>query len=280
MTFLKTSFSAFTLFLFISNTAFCKANIGNAYAFLAQDTVKTYLPISGQRSLSLNINPIFSYLGNMFNGSTNNLFNISATSILYRKFNENNTVKRYRLNFGIATNENNIIGNANFLAFGLDLGTRRHSDFSFSFAYGKEKRYNYRKLALYTGWELLSGLSHYSTTYNYDQKEGDQFEGNFFPVNYTRRSSDSQSSSLHLGVAGLLGAEYYFSKMFFVGLELSVPIVVSISRNNNLVNEIVNVQSIGNIVRVTEEESQKARYIINGSFRSSNAIQFRAGIAF
>ena len=88
----KLSFPIVLLALVLSNSAFGSTFSG--ISNIDQDTLKSYVPQAGKRSISINVNPVISYLGNMFNGSTGNSLDISAANILYRKFKENNTVKR------------------------------------------------------------------------------------------------------------------------------------------------------------------------------------------
>lgn len=274
----KLSFPILLFILVLSNSAF-----GSTFSGISnndQDTLKSYVPTAGKRAISININPVFTYLGNMFNGSTGNSLDISAANVLYRKFKENNIVKRYRLNFGISTNESSLINSNSTFPFRLDAGTRRSFSSSLSFAYGKEKRYNYRKLSLYTGWEIISGVSHYSSSYNYDYNDGDFYSIDILQQNLTRIKSGPSYTGVSVGVAGILGAEYYFSKMFFVGMELSVPFILSITREEGYKYERANVIWPENVVRVTDELSDDARNLISGSIRSTDLIQFRAGITF
>lgn len=278
MKILKSSFSIALLILFVSNTS-----IGSSYIFQSitdQDTLKSYIPTTGKKAINININPVFNYLGNMFNGTTGNSLDISAANVVYRKFKENNTAKRYRFAFRISTNESNLLGSTNNFPFRLDAGTRNNFSTSLTFAYGKEKRYNYRKLSLYTGWEILSGLSHTSSSYNYDYNEGDFYSSDILVQNLSRIKSGPTNTNVSVGAAGIFGAEYYFSKMFFAGMELSVPLVFTISRENVNKYERANVFWPEKVVRVTDEESEDTRYLISGSVTSTNLIQFRAGIVF
>jgi len=279
MKILKSSLSIALLVLFLSNTSFGSSNISQSTT--DQDTLKSYIPAAGKRAIAINVNPIFNYLGNMFNGSTGNSLDISAANVLFRKFKENNIVKRYRLSIGVSTEESSLVGSITTYPYGLNSGTSRSINTSLSFAYGKERRYNYKKLSLYTGWELLSGISHSSNSYNYEINEGDVFTGgSVWIIDFTRRKSSTTSSNLTVGAAGILGADYYFSKMFFAAIELSVPLVFTVRRIESEKEETASVTSPDKIIKIVEEESEDPRYLISGSVSSTNLIQFRAGIVF
>lgn len=278
MKILTSSLSIALLVFILSNTTFGSSNIFKSTT--DQDTLKSYIPTAGKRAIAINVNPIFNYLGNMFNGSTGNSLDISAANVLYRKFKENNVVKRYRISFGISTSEFSLLSSTINFPYRLDAGTRRNFSTSLSFAYGKEKRYNYKKISLYTGWELISGISHYSSSYNYDYNEGDIISNEMFVQSVNRIKSGPSYTDLSVGVAGIFGAEYYFSKMFFAGMELSLPLVFTISKENSYQYQTARLNWPENVVSVTDDIYVESRYLMSGNVSSTNLIQFRAGIVF
>ncbi|HMU02836.1 MAG TPA: hypothetical protein PJ990_04405, partial [Saprospiraceae bacterium] len=61
----KLSFPIVLLAFVLSSSAF-----GSTYTGISnndQDTLKSYVPTVGKRAIAININPVISYLGNMFN---------------------------------------------------------------------------------------------------------------------------------------------------------------------------------------------------------------------
>ncbi|MBK6497492.1 MAG: hypothetical protein IPG00_04715 [Saprospiraceae bacterium] len=105
---------------------------------LDADTIKTHLPSVGQKSFLISINPLISFVGNMFNGTTDNGLYLTSGSILYRKHLEKNVTKRYRLNFQISSI--NYLGyNEKYFPDLLKNGTHRTNYFSLTYAFGKKK---------------------------------------------------------------------------------------------------------------------------------------------
>ncbi|MBK7699629.1 MAG: hypothetical protein IPJ39_13285 [Saprospiraceae bacterium] len=110
----------------------------------------------------ISINPLISFVGNMFNGTTDNGLYLTSGSILYRKYLEKNVTKRYRLNFQISSI--NYLGyNEKYFPDLLKNGTQGQIIF-IDLSFGK-KRYQMKNISLYTGWEVFSRASHYSEKY-------------------------------------------------------------------------------------------------------------------
>lgn len=243
------------------------------------DTITTNFPKSGDKSLLININPIISFVGNMFNGSTNNGIYLSSATLVYRKYLDDKTSKRYRCNLGFNTENRVHNSNVNFPSL-LFNGTRRDNNIQFSMGIGKEKRLPFHKFSLYTGWEFLAGISHSSTTYSYDYNQGDNIESPYSVFYLERMASSNVENGIHLGVAGILGADYHFSKVFYINVELSLPLVLNAELMSQPTFEELKVIDFQNIVEVKEVETEKPTFLWSASFNSNQFIQFRAGVVF
>ena len=160
------------IFLSILFSVYCF--LGYSTGMITSDTVTTKFPKTGEKSLLINIDPIISFVGNLFNGSSNNfLFNLSSGTLLYRKYLDNNISKRYRFNAILNTESNAYQTNFRFPNL-LYNHTERSNDIQLTFAIGKEKRFHFQKFSLYTGWEFLSGISHSSRKNNYTYNKSDE----------------------------------------------------------------------------------------------------------
>ena len=245
---------------------------------LDADTIKTHLPSVGQKSLLISINPLISFVGNMFNGTTDNGLYLTSGSILYRKYLEKNVTKRYRLNFQISSI--NYLGyNEKYFPDLLKNGTHRTNYFSLTYAFGKEKRYQMKNISLYTGWEVFSRASHYSEIWKYEYNKGDEVDSVFPDYSLNRIVSEGNYNQLQGGIVGLLGIDYHFSKMFYVSMELSIPLVI----NFELISErkYEDVKVIGNrIVDVMQQDTEKPTLLWDVYINSSQLLQFRAGVVF
>jgi hypothetical protein len=268
-----------TVILMIS-LIFLYVNVIRAESVLS-DTLDSRLPAEGKHSIAIDASPIFYYVGNLFNGQSNNDLNLSSTNILYRTYLATNVVKRKRLSlsFGIAKRT---ISNSNELPFLLNNGHELQRSFNMSYALGKEKRFNAGNFAYYTGWEWLLGLSFSDTKRDYSYKDGSVVDqASSYNHNIERSSSNGKSNiSGHFGIAGLGGIDYHFSKRFFANLELSLPITLHVSSERVDQYEQVKYNQNTKKVEITEEKKLDPRLGYSLNFNSSQYIQFRVGMVF
>ncbi|MBP6446278.1 MAG: hypothetical protein KA341_05700 [Saprospiraceae bacterium] len=252
--------------------------LGYSTGMITSDTVTTKFPKTGEKSLLINIDPIISFVGNLLNGSSNHLFNLSSGTLLYRKYLVNNISKRYRFNAILNTESNVYQTNFRFPDL-LYNHTIRSNDIQLTFAIGKEKRFHFQKFSLYTGWEFLSGISHSSRKNNYTYNKSDE-NSNFNSIsNLPRLVSDGAKNSFHIGVAGILGTDYHFSKSFYVNMELSLPLVLTAKLINQPKYEELSIVD-QKIVEVKVKETEKPTLLWGANFNSNQYFQFRAGVVF
>lgn len=249
-----------------------------ASAVITPDTIHKDIPVQGQKSLMIGINPLISFVGNLFN-SYNNGINLNSGSLLYRKYVDNNLSKRYRLNVFIKSERTVFFYSENFPS-NLYNGYERESRIHLSFAYGKEKRYNLNRFSAYTGWEFISGLNHNSKIWFYDYNEGDKVDPQFSVFYVKRDKSRGITNSLNLGIAGIFGVDYHFSKMFNVNLEFSLPFIFTAAIEGIDKREEITITTEGKLVLSESNDSQKPRFVWAAEFNTSQIVQFRGGVVF
>lgn len=263
--------------LFVLFVLFLNGNIF-ANQIISSDTTKNIFPIAGNRALLIDIDPIFDYIGNMFNGSDFNSFNLNTTNLLYRKYINENKVSRYRLRFSVFSYEYGEQNSDNF-PDNLFNSTKRDNSVSLTFAKGNEKHFNYKKLGLYYGSEIFIGALYYSSSYNYDFKDGDEVK-NGYGLSLERKISEYKTYYVSAGVAGLIGADYYLSKRFFVNAEIRIPLTVAYEIQHFGRSEDIEVLVPSNVVSVKQQEKKDPIHLFDFSISTNQFIVFRAGIVF
>ena len=136
-----------------------------------------------------------------------------------------------------------------------------------------------KNISLYTGCEVFSRASHYSEIWKYEYNKGDEVDSVFPDYSLNRIVSEGNYNQLQGGIVGLLGIDYHFSKMFYVNMELSIPLVI----NFELISErkYEDVKVIGNrIVDVMQQDTEKPTLLWDVYINSSQLLQFRAGVVF
>jgi hypothetical protein len=244
--------------------------ISNLYAF-SQENNK--LPVSGNKSLSIDANPFFNYAGNFFNNSTDNRLNLSSANIIYRKFKEDGKVFRLRGSAAIRLNSN-----ALFTISPLGRGVEEIYVFNPTVGIGKEKRLNRRNWQFYGGWEFIAGVNMNIRNYKYDINRGDNISQNFSA--YDRPKYVNNGIGITAGAGAVLGTEYYFSKFFFAGIDLVLPMTIGYRFQGRIVNQALSTsfQSPG-FIQVQESRSTIPGGV-NVEIMSASQLGFRVGFLF
>jgi hypothetical protein len=257
---------------------FCGASVFANHNYEG-DSLKTYIPNVGDKSFLISISPIFSYFGNMFNNSTGNNLDLSSTNLIFRKFKDNNIARRYRLKLNFSLSQYKFNDNEYFPQK-LYNGKSTSTLVNLNYAFGKEKRHHLKYFSFYTGWEFLTGFSHTSTNSAYQYNDGDVTDSPYAVFYLTRVVSNNVSNRLYVGAAGLLGADYYFTKMFYVNMELTLPFVIGAELEKVPKYEEVNILMDSKVVQILEKETEKPTLLFFTNFSSTQLFQFRAGILF
>ena len=177
------------------------------------------LPKEGNQILQLDIKPVLNLVGNMFNQSENNDFYYS-TSVVYKKFLSDIKARRHRFNLsGSGYETKSIIGGGDYLYS----TTSTYQSLNLSYMWGTEYRKSLKNVQGYVGYEVGGFFSGSSHAYSYDNEgEGPASSSYGYRVKELQDYPD-------LGIKGnfILGADYFFSRSFCFGIEVSSGVSLS-----------------------------------------------------
>lgn len=208
---------------------------------------------SGERTVSLVINPIFSYAGNFFSGNENftNQFVIPISgNFVYRHFVETSRATRHEFDLFFDQSTTGSVTN----------GTSQNTvNFTAYYMWGREKHIYLSKFNVYSFYGLGPGLSYSSSVIE-----------NFNEPPFEKVTSIQGPSVSALASAGI-GIEYRFSPRFFIGVEVAAlgRLSYSVSDKNERVDKIS-----GNI------QTNETRNVVNAQIGIANPMTVRAGVRF
>jgi hypothetical protein len=220
----------------------------------------------GDHTLAINVNPIFSYLGNMFNNSEFNDLYLTGSGLTYRKITSEN--RAFRLSLSVnGRSSSSFINNNNYPY------TITNQNFSFSIGLGKEyfkTTGTNNKWRPYGGWRFNIGSGFNSRNYEYDVYP--DFE-------QSRLIERSDGLNLFTGLSGFVGIEYFLTNQLFIGLEVIATGVVSFQPATKETYEFFTYNSSGDVVLSSKSTVEGAEGI-EWSIDSSQPIIFRVGYRF
>ncbi len=158
----------------------------------------------GEHSVAIIANPIFDYLGNMFDQDTYNSLYLTSSGVVFRSFKSDTRANRLEANLSL---RNNTYSSAN-----LNYAYTQKA-VNFGFGAGREYRKSFSNLCVYGGWLAGGFVGSNSTTFTYFEPP---VEGE------SRQIERNNGDYIGLRGSGFFGTEYYFSPHFFVGVEIKV----------------------------------------------------------
>ncbi len=212
--------------------------------------------------LGLNINPIFSFIGNTFNANQFNDLSIPSSGVVYRKMKDDSVAARYRASFNLRRNSSSFQEVEQINSFGfVGLG------------FGREYRKQVNRWSIYGGAEFV--LEHSSSIVRLEYDEPLTVNSPF--VGATRTTRDQTHSSL-VGAGLFAGAEYFFSDVFFVGVELYAALLAGLTYGRKQDFERVGTNNQGELISQERESSRDPQFLVNMS--NTQPVVFRAGVRF
>ena len=179
-------------------------NAANAQT-LTSKKGEAYLPEKGDWAIGFNANNLFRYVGNAFNGNTNNaapsLTNWVSNSIVGKKFITANSAYRVVANIGFGTETESTEAGGNTFK-------ETTSGYDVSLGLGKEWRRGKTRLQGYYGADVLLNVN--SSTYKETNSQtgiGD------------KEYKEKDGLGFGLGVNGFLGAEYFIFPKISIGAQ-------------------------------------------------------------
>lgn len=195
----------------------------------ASNNGKQYLPQAGDFGVGIDGSPIFYYIGNMFNGTTNNSLNLNDNTLYFRYFLADNAAvrARVRINSGSTFDKFLVRDDAAFMVDPLsnkqlqDFRTFTSQDYQLSLGYQMFKGTN--RLRGFYGADLGLGYSRNSTTYEYANQ---MTQANTAPTTAifgnaaSRTLIEKGSPLINVGLGVFTGGEYYIMPKFCIGAEM------------------------------------------------------------
>jgi hypothetical protein len=187
-------------------------NAANAQT-LTSKKGEAYLPEKGDWAIGFNANNLFRYVGNAFNGNTNNaapsLTNWVSNSIVGKKFTTANTAYRVVANIGFGTETETDEQSSNTNKY-------TESGFDVSLGLGKEWRRGKTRLQGYYGADVLLNVNSRSDK-----------ETNTSNLTSFKERKDKDGLGFGIGVNGFLGAEYFIFPKISIGAQYQYGLTVS-----------------------------------------------------
>ena len=180
--------------------------------------------VEGNRSLAISVNPIFSFAGNLLSAAGNNDLRFNGAGAISRKVYKPNRALRVSTFVNFLQSANQLQG-SNIATYFRGSSTDTELDGSISI--GKE----YFKTSSsgqnhawrwYGGWTVNAGVSYNRAKFSYEDVPG------LVPNMYEeiRMSEREYGRSVNGGFSGIVGAEYYFSERFYIGVEASATLFI------------------------------------------------------
>ncbi len=200
---------------------------------------ETYLPEEGDWAIGFNANNIFSYLGNSFNGKTNNgvpsVDYEKAGAFVGKKFisdkNAYRVVANFRVGSSSTTTPNVVVAGTTTTTTETKLS---NSGFNLQVGVGKEWRKGKTRLQGFYGADALLFVNTGKTT-------NDVNVNSVTTVGTTVTTSASSSKTVNknglglgVGVNGFLGAEYFLFPKISIGAQYSWGINIGLNGKSNV----------------------------------------------
>lgn len=267
------------LFLFLN--VFSNEQIfGSSYTNILLDTTKTNYPTSGSRAILVNIDPLFDYVGNMFNGSVYNSLFLNSLGLRYRKYKDKNKVNRLTADIRISSIQFENETDSETFPTNLYNGTNRNTSINLRMLKGFENHLNFNKLSVYYGAQYGCSLNFFMTNYNYEFEDG-EFIMDAYGIQAERLRTSNKYFYATASLEGILGMDYYFSKRFFINLEMKLPFVLRYDIIFRDVKEEIEVLGFGNKLTTQKIESErKPIHLFDVSISNFNLIAIYAGFVF
>jgi hypothetical protein len=242
------------------NLFFVAALFASSVAFAQTTEVKNdndvvVTPQAGDWAIGFNANPLFSYVGNMFNGSTANTFNSafmngggpSSNAIYGKYFTDENTAFRGSLRLMTQSGTSNVLTDTNTAAGNSPeyiTDTYKQSGSAIVLGFGIEKRRGHNKLQGFYGAEALITLggTQPSATNEYELVLDSANLANGYVNNGRVLSSKGNTTTgagtrFGFGVRGFIGAEYFFAPKISIAAEYGWGLSLSNTGGNEVVTE-------------------------------------------
>jgi hypothetical protein len=190
------------------------------------------LPKTENYFIAVDATPFLNYLGNTFNGKTNNALNLNSTTIYGKYFLSNENAVRVILSVNSSNNTNRYYVQDDAALASDPLSTDQVTDIhkdknrSFYLAGGYEFRENYKKFVGFYGGQLGYAYSRNTDEYIYGNPMSalNQAPTTAWGSPATRTLFDDSGKSHTVSLGLLAGVEYYFMRHACIGGEIGLNV--------------------------------------------------------
>lgn len=279
--------------------------VSNAFAqTLSNPKGEPYLPETGDYAISMDVNPLFHWVGNFFNQYGNNDapgvgFLNSDQTIIVKKFTSPTDAMRgvVRLGFTSQTDKNNVTDISATTTFPTVTPVvedkRKISETHIAIGVGKEMRRGKTRLQGFYGADAMLWFAGMKSKYEYgntmsattdathsttplstdwSMPNGD---GTFASSQVGSRTLESKSgATIGFGVRGFLGVEYFLWPKISVGAEFGWGLGVQVRGKGKKTTETTGTNAGGTVV-VAEQETETAgasRFGFDTDINQSNGV--------
>lgn len=210
---------------------------------------KEYLPKAGDISIGAGALPYLEFLGNAFNGNTDNSLNLGETTLYFKYFLTDNTAVRAIIGIDNSTNNRRRYVADDLLrldplnpnAMAEDLEVRKNRDMFLKVGYQIYKTRN--RLAGYYGAQIGYGYENYFSEYTYANPisalnqipSSAHFGENISGSSRVLEAKDGTSNTISAGL--FIGVEYFFMPKMSIGGEYALDFQYSWDGQANATSE-------------------------------------------
>lgn len=201
-----------------------------------QEKGTNYLPEAGSYAIGADATPVFNFAGNMFNGSTNNQFDLSSPLIYAKYYLSDMTALRAVLGVNSISDHQLFYVNDDAAQLANPLSNAQVTDMrvdkinGYYLSLGLQKFIGQKRLRGFYGGQLFTQYSKNKTAYTYGNPmtELNPTPTSNFAYNMGERTLNEVSlNNFMLGAGGIAGFEYYIIPRLCIGGEVSLNIVYS-----------------------------------------------------
>ncbi|MEA4936461.1 MAG: hypothetical protein VB102_07440 [Paludibacter sp.] len=196
----------------------------------------SYLPEAGSYAIGADATPVFNFIGNMFNGTTNNQFDLSSPLIYAKYYLSDITALRTVLGVNSISDHQLFYVNDDAAHLANPLSNAQVTDMrvdkinGYYLSLGLQKFIGQKRLRGFYGGQLFTQYSKNKTDYTYGNPmtELNPTPTSNFAYNQGERTlSEVSLNDFMFGAGGIAGFEYYIIPRLCIGGEVSLNIVYS-----------------------------------------------------
>jgi len=233
------------------------------------------LPQQGDYAIGIEATPYFNYIGNMFNGTSDNSLDLGSQTLYGRYFIANDAAIRvlFSINSGVSNYKTYVTDDAAVYQNPLsqdkvvDIQENKYNNLTLGVGYQKFRGYG--RLRGFYGAQLTfskASLGNYSYTYGNPMTELNQEPSSAYGNGSSRPVEATNGNQFNINLGGLAGVEYYFAPKICIGGEIGLGFNYAWSTQASSVSESYNT-ALGQVEKVTSIQSPGSNAFNISSYR-------------